>query len=147
LSTRAVPDYTPARGAAIAPGGSMARSLRALSLVPAAALALAAAGCHDARDTPPGAGPLRVRATLPAHAPLGDAAPLRFEVENAAKTPVAIVSLRVREGDRVLLETRARDDFKGFRGEPGHATLTGDFEMEEIGPAARMPMPPRWEWE
>jgi hypothetical protein len=130
------------------------RRARASALALLAAIALsAAAGCPTGPEgpgapggpagaAPPGAPEVRIE--VPAEVAFGEAFPARVVVRNTAVHPIAVVGLVVRHGERTLARVEGTE-LTAALGEGGGA-LEGTLLVDDPGPAARAPAPPRWEW-
>lgn len=80
-----------------------------------------------------------MRVEAPARAALGDVVRVAVTVENPCDEPIFVELLSC---DRSPLLAPAR--VKALRTSEGGLAVDGVFEMEDLGPQARLPGPPRW---
>jgi hypothetical protein len=82
----------------------------------------------------------------PARVALGERATAAVRVENRLDRPILLVSLALRSGEKSVAKTEPPPSFPARREAEGRLVIEGTYRVEEIGPQARLPAPPRWDW-
>ena len=102
------------------------------------------AGCQQTPTVRPADAPRVSVAARPARIPFWNTTGGEVRVENTLSRPIAILSVELRAGNSVV----ARDGGETVLAEvtDDGATIDGTLMVEDIGAAARLPSPDRWQW-
>jgi len=127
-------------------------------LVLVLALALGPAGvtgCNDGRTRKDDAVPaapagregdeVTLRLEVPGRARYGERVTAKASLVNATSEPVMVESFALWAGSTSIASVGS-EGFEARRDERGRRIVEGTYLVEDLGPVARAPGPPRWEW-
>jgi hypothetical protein len=122
-----------------------------MRLEPTFAIALAAlSGCCGGApakgDEVVSRGPVTIAIEAPERLPYGAAAKASATLENRGEGPIAVTHFSLEAGADPVARAPEPSSFEAAPSAGGRLLAEGWLMVEDIGPAARLPEPPRWEW-
>jgi hypothetical protein len=100
---------------------------------------------NTTRDASANASP-QVTVSLRGPVVYGRETPVIVRVGNPTAQPVIVLGVGASTGDGAFV-SKSLDHRVRARAEANAATVSGVLMVEDIGPEARLPMPPRWAWD